>query len=267
MAGGRSDPGGRAAESYAHWSRLHGGLDPTSSAWVAGWVRLVHALARPLVRRGVGPDTVTVVGLAVVVPAPFVAALGGAWPLATAALVALGAVLDGVDGAVAARRGGGTAWGRVLDPFADRCADLLLVALLVVVGAPLGVGIALAALVLLHESVRHSAQAAGMAGPGVVSVGERPTRVIAAGLAAGLAGLEHLAREAGVDLLPGIGPAELASAAASAALALTAVGLVQLLVAVRRRLAQAGPTRSATIRDESTTSGSPPPGWDEPPTR
>ena len=68
----------------------------------------------------------------------------------------------------------------MLDPLADRVSDLLLLAVLVVLGAPLGLVAGLAAVTLLLESLRSSAQVAGMAGPGAVTVWERPSRVIVA---------------------------------------------------------------------------------------
>jgi phosphatidylglycerophosphate synthase len=259
-------------EAYAHWSRLHGGLDPRASFWVSGWVRLSHACARPLARRGVAPGAVTVAGVLVVALAPALASLGGGWPLAATVVVVLGAVLDGVDGAVAAQTGTASAWGRVLDPLADRVGDVLLVLALVVLGAPLWLGAAVAVVTLLHESVRATAQAAGLAGVGAVTVWERPSRVIVAAFGTGLVGLEWAARRAGVDVLRDVDGDAIATTATAAGAALAAVGIVHLTLAVRRsllagQLSQAGPTSPATIRADSTTSGSPPPGCDEPPTR
>ncbi|WP_211357103.1 CDP-alcohol phosphatidyltransferase family protein [Nocardioides rubriscoriae] len=253
----------RRAEALAHWSRLHGGIDPSGSVWISAWVRLSHACARPLARRGVRPGAVTTASAAVVAPVPVLAGLGHAWPLAALLLVAVSAVLDGVDGAVAAQTGTDTAWGRVLDPLADRAVDVVLVVTLVVLGAPLWLGAALAVLTLLLESVRATAQAAGLAGAGAITVWERPSRVIVTVLA--------LAATASVGLVPAVDAAVPAKVAVAVGLALAVVGLVHLTVAVRRQLlaprAQAGPTSPATMRADSTTSGSPPPGCDEPPTR
>ena len=256
------------AEALAHWSRLHGGIDPSSSIWISGWVRVSHACARPLARRGVSPGAVTAAGVAVTAPAPVLASLGQAWPLATALLVIAGSVLDGVDGAVAAQTGTASAWGRVLDPLADRVADVMFVAALVVLGAPVWLGAALVVLTLLLESVRATAQAAGMTGAGVITVWERPSRVIVTVLGAGLAGLEWCARRSGVDLLATVDADVLATTAVVVGLALALVGFVHLTLTVRRRLApQAGPTNPATMRADSTTNGNPPPGCDDPPTR
>ncbi|MCW2816569.1 MAG: CDP-alcohol phosphatidyltransferase [Nocardioides sp.] len=208
-------------EAYAQWSRLHGGLDPSTSFWVSGWVRLAHACARPLSRRGVGPDAVTFAGVAVLAPVPLLAALGGWWPLLATVLIVAGAVLDGVDGAVAAQSGRASAWGRVLDPLADRVGDVLLVAALVLLGAPVWLGAALVVVTLLHESVRATAQAAGMEGPGVVTVAERPTRIILATFGTALAV---------------VAPDEVATGAVAIGLLLAVVGLVHLTLVVRRSL-------------------------------
>lgn len=252
----------------AHWSRLHGGMDPTGSVLIVTWIRVSHACARPLARRGVAPGAITVAGVALTAPAPFLAALGHAWPLAAALLLVVGAVLDGVDGAVAAQTGTDTAWGRVLDSSADRVADVLLVVTLVVLGAPLWLGAALVVLTLLLESVRATAQAAGLVGPGVITVWERPSRVIVAVAGAGLAGFEWGVRRSGVDLLAAVDADVLATGAVVIGLTLALVGLVHLTLTVRRCLPrQAGPTSSATMRADRTTSGNPPPGCEEPPTR
>lgn len=228
--------GGAGGDAHAQWSQRHGGLDPHASAWVSGWVRLTDACARPLARRGVSPDVVTLLGVLVTAAVPLVAAAGSAWPLAAVPVVVAASVLDGVDGALASRTGTSSRWGQVLDALADRVSDLLLVVTLVVLGAPGWLAAALGATVLLHESVRASAQAAGMAGPGRVTVAERPTRVIVVAFATGLCGLEWIARRAGVDLLPSVGGAAIATGAAALGLAATLVGLGQLLVTVRRQL-------------------------------
>lgn len=215
-------------EAHAHWSRLHGGLDPTTSVWVSGWVRLVHRIARPLSRRGVSPDTVTLAGVAVTVPVPLVASLGGGWPLLATVLLVVAAVLDGVDGAVAAQTGTDSAWGRVLDPLADRIGDVLLVVVLVVLGAPLWLGALLVVVTLLHESVRATAQVAGLPDAGVVTVAERPTRVIVAAFGTGIAGV--------AALVGPVDPSTVATVAVAVGLALALAGMAQLLVVVRRVL-------------------------------
>jgi CDP-diacylglycerol--glycerol-3-phosphate 3-phosphatidyltransferase len=184
--------------------------------------------------------------------------------LLTVALLVLAGLLDGLDGAVALRTGRARPLGAVVDATADRVGDLLLAATLVVLGAPTGWCVAAAALVLVHEYVRARAQGVGLPGAGAVTVAERPTRLVLVGVAA-----------AGTGALPGGTPWTgwgWATVCAIAWVAVGVVGLVHLAVAVVRLLpadfpAQAGPTSSATIAADSATSGSPPPGCAEPPTR
>ena len=69
------------ATYFAQWSTLHGGARPTGV--VGGWLTLVHAVARPLVRLRVPPDVVTLLGLLIALSAPWLASLGLdiAWPM------------------------------------------------------------------------------------------------------------------------------------------------------------------------------------------
>lgn len=220
--------------SFDHWSRLHGGLDPRSSAWISGWVRLTHACARPLARRGVHPDVVTYAGVALTAAVPAIAALGAAWPLLALPVLVVAAVLDGVDGALAAQTGTDSAWGRVLDPFADRLSDLLLVLTLVVLGAPVWLGVLLGALTLLIESVRSTGQVAGVTGAGAITVWERPSRVIVPSFATALVAAEWLARDRG--FLTALTGDVLATAAAALGTLLALAALLHVLVTVRRTL-------------------------------
>lgn len=223
-------------DALAGWSRLHGGIDPASSVWIRGWVRLAHACASPLIRAGVSPSAATVLGVLVTVSVPLIALAGAAWPLLALVFVLVGAVLDGVDGAIALRTGTASRWGRVLDPFADRCSDLLLILTLVILGAPVWLGVGLAVTTLMLESVRANAQAAGMEGPGALTWWERPSRVIVTSIAAASSGIVWCARQLGVSVLPWIDGASLATLYTIAAALLALVGLVHLLVAVHLQL-------------------------------
>jgi phosphatidylglycerophosphate synthase len=182
-------------EHLARWQALHGGVDPRGTPLVVPWLRFVHAVAGPLARLRTPPDALTVAA---------VAAAGGSllvpvWPAAL--LVLLSALLDGLDGGVALLRDRVTAHGAVLDTVGDRISDLFFVAALVVAGAPLWLGIACAASVLLLEGIR-----VRVGQVLVLTVAERPTRVIATAL--------------GLVSVPTVGLAVLAVA--------LAVGLVQL---------------------------------------
>ncbi len=208
------------AEYLARWSALHGGYDPASSRLVSAWLALVHRCARPVAAAGVAPWVVTLLGLAVSAAAVPVAWAGGAWLYAAGLLVVVSGLLDGLDGGVALLTGRESAVGYVLDSFVDRCSDLLYLLALWVAGAPAGVCVAAGVLVLLQEYLRARAVVAGMTGIGVVTVFERPARVVVTALALVAAPLLADAVRAG----------------AWAWVVLGSVGLVQLSVVVGRRL-------------------------------
>ncbi|MCO1660130.1 CDP-alcohol phosphatidyltransferase family protein [Pseudonocardia humida] len=244
------------------WSDLHGGVEVSGPARV--WLRGVQRLAAvgPVAR--IPPDALTAAGLLSTAGALAAAVAGGRWALLSVLLVVLAGVLDGLDGAVALRSGRARPLGAVLDATADRVGDLLLAAVLAVLGAPPPWCAAAAALVLLHEYVRARAQAAGMPGAGAVTVAERPTRIILVAVAALGAG----ALPAGTPLTGW----DWATVCAVAWVVVGAVGLVHLAVGVVRHVpaafpGQAGPTSPDTISADSATSGNPPPGCAEPPTR
>jgi CDP-diacylglycerol--glycerol-3-phosphate 3-phosphatidyltransferase len=213
------------------WAALHGGLTP--SAPVRAWLGAVQRLA------GVGPvtrtppDLLSAMGVAAAAAATLVATGGGRWPLLTAVLVVLVGVLDGLDGAVALRSGRARPLGAVVDAMADRVGDLLLAATLAVLGAPPAWCAAAAVLTLLHEYLRARAGAAGMPGPGAVTVAERPTRLALVAVAA-----------LGAGLLPAGTPWtgwDWATVSAVGWVAVGAVGLVHLGVGVARTTPRRSP--------------------------
>jgi len=210
-------------ESYlAQWSQLHGGAAATGL--VGWWLRLSYTVAVPLVRLRASPDAVTVAGLLVALAVLAPARAGGRWALAGVVLVAASGLLDNLDGAVAVLTGRTTRWGFVLDSACDRLADAAYAASLWLLGAPAGLCVAGAGLAWLHEYVRARAAVAGMPEIGVVTVSERPTRVIIT--AAFLLGA-------------GLYPAAATGWAGGGAMALAVVGLVglvQLVRVVRTRL-------------------------------
>jgi len=204
------------------WSTLHGGARPTGI--VGGWLAVVHVVASPLARLRVPPDVVTLIGLAIACAAPLLAARGGAGVLAAALIVALSGLIDSLDGAVAVMSGRTSRWGAVLDAVADRISDAAFVAALWVVGAPAGLCLAALLLCWLQEYARARAGAAGLTEVGVLTVNERPTRVVVVVMFL----LASVAR-------PGDDPGW-ATLGAGALVGLGVIGLVQLLVVVRRRL-------------------------------
>lgn len=218
----------RREDTLAEWSRLHGGYDPRGSVLVHGWLRLVFRLARPLATRSVTPSFVTATGVvSAAVACPL--AGGGRWlRLAAAAAVALSALLDGVDGALAIESGRTTRVGFVADSVADRVADGLFLVALWLVGATAWVAVAAGAVTFLLEYTRARSAAAGMTEIGLVTVGERPTRVVVTVMA--LLASAVLASHA----------ADVATGGVAALLAVGAIAFGQYVVTARRVLARIG---------------------------
>lgn len=208
----------------SRWSELHGGLEVSGTTFVRGWLHVVYRLARPLARAGVAPDRLTAWGLVAGGLALSLADLRGRWPLAAALVVVASGLLDGLDGAVAVLTDRATRYGFVLDSVADRIVDGLFLVALWRVGAPAGLAVAAGAGVVLLEYARARAASAGMVEIGIVTVGERPTRVILTAAALLCCGT-----------YPG-SAGRLAAVGASALLVVSLTGLVQLLGVVRRRL-------------------------------
>jgi CDP-diacylglycerol--glycerol-3-phosphate 3-phosphatidyltransferase len=188
---------------------------------VRSWLAITYAVARPLAQARVPPDLVTLTGLGASAGAVAAAAVGGWWLWCAAALVVLSGLLDSVDGAVAVLRDRVTSWGHVLDSVTDRIGDLLFLLALWAAGAPWQTCVIAGALMFLHEYTRARAAVAGMSEVGVVTIGERPTRVIVtAAFLSAHAVMGQPWSTLGAWAWCGIG----------------AVALVQLVVDVRRRL-------------------------------
>ncbi len=211
---------------FDRWADLHGGYDPRGSTLTRLWLTLAYTLARPLALLRVPPDVVTLLGALVSGLAVYMAWLGGRWVALAAVAVALSGVVDNLDGAVAVMTGRTTRWGFVLDSVVDRVSDVMYLAALWVVGAPGGLVVLGGTLMGLQEYTRARAGNAGMSEIGVVTVSERPTRVIMTAMF--LLGAGIYVAAASTWALVG----------AVAWCVASAVGLGQLLVVVRRRLSQ-----------------------------
>jgi phosphatidylglycerophosphate synthase len=214
-------------DSYLQqWSQLHGGYDPRSNTLVRWWLFMTYDVARLPVRARLSPDALTYLAVLVSLVAAAVAWLDGHWLILAAGIVVLSGLLDNLDGAVAVLTGRSTRWGYVLDSTADRVSDLAYVGALWLAGSPAGVCVAGGALMFLQEFVRARAGAAGMSEVAVITVWERPTRVIVT--AAFLLSAGVFADDVWAEL------------GAAAWVGLGVIGLGQLLVVVRRQLLRPG---------------------------
>jgi phosphatidylglycerophosphate synthase len=208
-------------EYCAAWSKLHGGFDPaTASPVVRGWVRTAYTIGSWLGGKRVGPSAVTTAGLVLCLAVPGAVSLGRGGLLAGAVLVLLAALADGLDGAVAVITGRASRLGYVYDSVADRLGEAAWLYAFWLAGAPGGLVVAAGAASWLQEYARARAASAGMTEIGVVTVAERPTRVLVAIF----------------GLLLGFALAQLLTVAMIIWVALAGAGLLQLLIAVRRDL-------------------------------
>lgn len=156
-----------------------------------------RSILSPVVRAAIAlhitPNTITVLGLLMVVAASVVVGLGGL--LAGAIIVAAGSALDAVDGALARATSGGTTFGGFLDSTLDRAGEAILyagIAAYYLAHSSAPAWPVLAAFLALTGSfmVSYSRARAEVVGLGAaVGLAPRPERValIVAGL--GLAGL------------------------------------------------------------------------------
>jgi CDP-diacylglycerol--glycerol-3-phosphate 3-phosphatidyltransferase len=167
----------KRAEYLARWSALHGDTD-VAAPLVRGWLTVIFRIASPLVRLRVAPSVVTALGVALAAVAVVLTATGGRWILLAAVAVVLASVFDGLDGAVAVMQRRESSFGYVIDSVADRCCDLMFFACLAVAGAPLPLVMTLSVMTMLQETARARATAAGLTDIAVITVWERPSRVI-----------------------------------------------------------------------------------------
>lgn len=208
------------AAFLAAWSPQHAGIAPTGA--VGWWLRRIHPVANSLAKAGVRPAVLTAAGLIAAYGVWAFAALGAHWPLAAAALAAASAGLDGLDGAVALLARRTSRFGGVLDSVADRLAEACFAFALWQLGALPGLVLAAVGLITLFEYCRARAAALGLRAVALITVGERPSRVIAVVLTLIVAGA-----------MPGRG-GQVSTSGAAALTGLTLVALVQLLIALAR---------------------------------
>jgi phosphatidylglycerophosphate synthase len=156
------------------WSAGHHGIEPARVPLLLPWLRFIWLLARPLVR--VPPTAITALGVLLALDAVL---LAGSLPWAAAIAVVAAAVCDSLDGAVAVLAERTTRFGAGADAVADRISDAAFAAVLWRCGAPWWLALVCGCLALGVDAVRRMRHI-----PTVITVGERPTWTICAGLAA-----------------------------------------------------------------------------------
>jgi CDP-diacylglycerol--glycerol-3-phosphate 3-phosphatidyltransferase len=154
--------------------------------------RVVDPLARGLLRIGLTPDSVTVLGTTVVVGAALVLYPLG-YLLSATLVIAVFVLADSLDGTMARLSGRTSPWGAFLDSTLDRVADAAIFAGLTLwfvrTDEPWGVALGLSALVLGQLVSYARARAEGLGAQASVGIAERTERIVLVLLAAGLVGL------------------------------------------------------------------------------
>jgi CDP-diacylglycerol--glycerol-3-phosphate 3-phosphatidyltransferase len=172
-----------AGEAAQGWSELHYGLDPGRVLLVRWWLRLMWLLARPLARAGVPPLAITLTGVLLALAATLSA---GELPWPALVLVLAAVVCDGLDGAVAVVASRASAFGSAADKIADRVSDCAFALVLWRCGAPWWLAFTAGLLSLAHEGFRALAGGRLLS---LITVAERPSRVVCAVLACGSSGV------------------------------------------------------------------------------
>jgi len=210
---------------FDRWQVMHGGYDPrTGSAWLRGWLTMVHFLARPLARIGVQPDVVTISSIWLAGLVLVLSDVGGRWWIAAGWTMVASGLFDTLDGCVAVLEDRTTTWGYVLDSVVDRVNDCIYLVAVVAVGCPVWLAVSCGFAFFLMEYLRARAGNAGGDEVGRITMAERPTRVILLSPSIHFSGVFlGLSRT-----LSALGPAVL--------LAMTAVSIGQLGAAVRKQL-------------------------------
>lgn len=207
------------SDYFERWGRLHGGLDPRTSIPVQLWLSVTFLLAKPLAWLRLSPNAVTLLGMLVALCVPYLV-LQEQYLLAGVIALAAG-IIDNLDGAVAIMTGKSSDFGYVLDSVADRVGDTALLVGLGLASTNPWPAVAAAFLAFLQEYTRARAFAVGFTEIGVISLSERPTRVVIAGM--------FLIATAAAGLL-------WADIGGWAALLVSVVGFGQVMWAIRTRL-------------------------------
>lgn len=141
---------------------------------------------------GLSAMAVTTIGVILSLGVPVLAWGGGPWLLGAAGLVLLAAIADSADGAAAVITSRTTRLGALYDSVADRLSELAWLLALWIAGVPGILAAACGALSFLHEYVRARATAVGLPVDRVITVAERPTRVLVTVIALTVGGIVAL---------------------------------------------------------------------------
>lgn len=186
----------------AAWRNSHSAPD---TFVIRGFLTVVYFFARFLISMRFTPNGATLLG-GIVGSLAAVLVINENW-LWAAVIAVISSLLDGVDGAIAEITDRKTKFGSVLDAVVDRIVELVWFTSLMAWGADTTVVVVLGLTILLMEYLRAKANSLGLSGAGLITIAERPTRVIMfAMLCIGVAsiGAENQALTVGSLILAGI---------------------------------------------------------------
>ena len=155
------------------WSSLHGQAQPTRM--IRLWLKVMFVLTTPI--RKVSPNTITISAGVFAFLLMYIATKPQFYWFVALGIFLLG-VLDAIDGVIAVRTGKTSSWGAFLDSFVDRIVDAAIAVALILAGASLSVTIIALTMTLVHEYMRARASSVGYRLIGIVTVAEKPTRII-----------------------------------------------------------------------------------------
>ncbi len=161
------------AQYLAAWRNSHSAPDIFV---IRGFLTVVYFFARILISLRFTPNSATLFG-GIVGGIAAVLVINGNW-LWASAIAVMSSLLDGVDGAIAEITDRKTKFGSVFDAVVDRIVELIWFTSLIVWGADITAVMVLGLAILLMEYLRAKANSLGLSGAGLITIAERPTRVI-----------------------------------------------------------------------------------------
>jgi phosphatidylglycerophosphate synthase len=143
---------------------------------IRGFLLVVYLFARMLISLRITPNGATLLGgIFGSLAAALVISENWLW---AAAIAVISSLLDGVDGAIAEITDRKTKFGSVFDAVVDRIVELVWFTSLIAWGADITAVVVLGLTILLMEYLRAKANSLGLSGAGLITIAERPTRVI-----------------------------------------------------------------------------------------
>ena len=155
------------------WRSSHGA---PNNLFINLFLSVVYKIANALIFIRITPNRATVLGGVIGISAVWFVQIE-LW-LVAALIAILSSLFDGIDGAIAEITGNKSKFGSILDAVTDRVVELSWFGSFIFAGADINAVVFLGLSILVMEYTRAKANSIGLTGPGVITIAERPTRVI-----------------------------------------------------------------------------------------